>query len=164
MQGWKDEGLWLLVTVEQIAQVAQAPLAFDGPIEGFHHQAIAGLIERELYAQLLSILQFDDGETIGNGYHHAVAVNVADGACLAEVVDSGFPAIHPEKRYWSAELEVMFDVGICRAHYLHSQLVQRVVIALADLYWPPGITSLNLSRYTRLLGLLAKGLFLCFVF
>ena len=80
------------------------------------------------------------------------------------MVDSGFPAINPKERYWLPELEVVLDVGISSTHQLYSQLVQRVVVALAELDGPPGITSLDSPLYTRLLGLLAESFLLGLVF
>ena len=163
VHGREDKGLWLLVTIEQVTQIAQASFALDGTVQRFHHQTVAGLVERELDAQLLGILQIDNGETVGNGHHHAVAIDIADGARMAEVFDDGRIVIHTKERYRLSELEVVLDVGIGRTHQFNSQLVQRVIVALADLHGPPGIAALDLPRNTRLLGLLAEGLFLCLV-
>ena len=49
VNGWKAEGLWLLTTVEQVAQIAQTTLTLDSTVERLHHQSVAGLIERKLY-------------------------------------------------------------------------------------------------------------------
>ena len=165
VHGRKDEGLWLLMAVEEVAQITQASLALDGTVESLHHQTIAGLVERELHAQLLRILQVDNGEAVRNSYHHTVAIDIADGACMAEMSHLWLLTSHLlKKRYRPSELKVVLNIGIGRAHQFYGQLVQRVVIALCDLYRPPGITTLHLSLHTNLLGLLAKGLPLCVIF
>ena len=59
---------------------------------------------------------------------------------------------------------VVLFLAAAGALQLHSQLVQRVVITLADLDGPPGITSVYHSLDAYLLGMLAKGLLLRLVF
>ena len=54
----------------------------------------------------------------------------------------------------------MLYICIGSTHHLDSQLVQRVVVTLAELDGPPGIATLNLPLHTRLLGLLAERLLL----
>ena len=46
----EDKSLRRTMGIEEVAQLTQASFSLDGTIKGFYHQAIARLVERELYA------------------------------------------------------------------------------------------------------------------
>ena len=77
--GFEGELTGLLrLGIEQVAQLCQSVvLGIDGALQGIGHRAVARRVEGELYAKALGVLQFDDARVVGNGYHHAVAVDIA---------------------------------------------------------------------------------------
>ena len=169
MHGLEGEGLGLLaLRVEEVAEVAQPSLAFDGAVQGVLHRAVGGLVERQLHAEAFSGLQVNDGEGVRDGDYHAVAVDVADGGGVAEILDADGAGIYTELAVrgsgcrkeldGASELEVMLDVGVGRAYDFNGQLVQRIVVAAAEADGPPGITAMDPPLDTQLLGELAESL------
>ena len=103
-----------LVAVEEVAQVGQpVALCRDDATEGFEHGAVAGLVERELYGQILLGSHVGHGEIVGYDEHHAVAVDKRDG-CLATVA----------QRHLFAILEVVLHVEVLRAENLKAVLIE----------------------------------------
>ena len=84
---------------------------------------------------------------------------------------AGFPgylgfagSAYPEKGHWPSELEVvLYLIVVALAEYLHDELVERVVVALAHADGIPCITALHLPLQSHLLGLLAVGFLFCSV-
>ena len=137
-------GFCFLLAVKQVAQITQSSLATDGTVQCFHHQTVAGLVERQLYSQVLCILQVYDVGIVCYRHHHAVAVYKAYHPRKLEIGKMAFTnvtsftsqtsltSLTSKEHHWPSELEVMFNVCVCRSAHLHSQLVQRVIIALHE--------------------------------
>ena len=79
--------------IEEIAQVAQPSLGSHHAVQGLEHRAVAGLVERQLHAYVLRTLHIDELPIVRHTHHHAVVIDVTDGACKREKVDSGPPGI-----------------------------------------------------------------------
>ena len=100
---------------------------------------------------------------VGNDAHHAVAIHIAHHSRKRQILDSGVLLRHTiagEKYDGFAKFEVVLDVGIGSAHHLHSQLVERIIVALGDLQRIPSIATLYLPHHSHLFGLFAEGFFL----
>ena len=169
--GVKRECCCGLVGVEQVAQVGQAvALGLDDALQGVKHHAVARLVKEQLHANgLLRVLQFQR-VALGDGGHHAVAVNIRYAAREAEVVDSGrlleiaCRRLGTEEHNRPAVLEVVVDLLVALAGHLDAVLVQGVVIGAADLEREPGVATCHLARQPDVLGHLAIGLLLLLVF
>ena len=151
------------VRVEQVAQFGQPVAAcLDDTVQALEHQAVAGLVEKQLHPQPFGILQFQQAVVVGHDDHHAVAVDIADGGREVEVFDG---AVGPagEESHRPAILKVVLNVVVGRTVNLQCQLVHRVIVALARLHRPPGVTTLHLPRQSDGLGLFAESLFLGFI-
>ena len=62
--------------IEEVAEVAQAPFGADDAVEGLEHHLVAGLVEKELDADMLCALDIDELAVVGNGDYHALAIDV----------------------------------------------------------------------------------------
>ena len=117
-----------LPAVEQVAQIGQAvALGTDGAVERLEHQAVAGLVEKQLYACLVGLCQGENVGSVGQGDHHAVAVDKAHGARGVEIVYFVFATIclgDGEEAYGTPELKVVFNLLVGCACHLNSHLVE----------------------------------------
>ena len=147
--------------IEQVAQIGQTPLGTYGAVECLHHQPVAGLVERQLYAQPLGSLQVDKGCRVRHGHHHTVTDDVAYHARKTEVPDACRAhvvfVVEREERHWPAELKDMLHVGVGSTYHLHRQLVQRVIVAALETQGPPRLPAFHLPAYADALGLLPVG-------
>ena len=87
------------------------------------HGAIAGLIEVELYAQPLLLLEVHHGTHARHGHHHARVIGIAHGAIKRKVVDITITALM-EETDGLAKLEAMLYVCILGTGDFHYQLIQ----------------------------------------
>ena len=71
---------------------------------------------------------------------------------------------HAEEGDGAAILKVVLDILVVGAEDLDSQLVEGIVKGVADAQRQPHVATLHQSRHTAFLGLLAKFLFLRFIF
>ena len=72
--------------------------------------------------------------------------------------------ISPKKLHWLPKLEVVVNrllaIGRWLPEHLHTKLVERVVIALADTHRQPGIATCYSALHAYRLGMLLKGFLL----
>ena len=163
MQRLEGKCLRLLMRcIKQVTQITQPSLSTNGTVQRLHHQAIAGLIERQLYPHLLGPLQINNAGVVRNCHHHTVAIDITDNTRKGEITDARCLCFRKENDR-PPVFKVMLYIRVCRAVYLHRQLVERVIVTLAHTERPPGITSLYLPPYTDGLGLLAVGLLLSLI-
>ena len=151
----ENKGLGFLVRIKQVAQVSDAPLAFDSPVECLHHEAVGRLVEGELDSQIAGVLQGEQIAVIGDDAHHAVAIYIADGGSEGKVLDLAVLVLM-EEHHRLAKLECMFDVLVGCTENLHHQLVERIIVALSHLQGPPRIAALHFPQNPHFFGLLAK--------
>ena len=75
--------------IEEVAEIAQTALGPHRALQRLEHHPIGGLVKTQLHANLsLGCLQVDNRGVVGQGNHHAVAVDVGNGA-LKRKVKSG---------------------------------------------------------------------------
>ena len=118
----KHKRLRLLVRVEKVAQITDAPLALDGPVQGLHHQSVGRLVERQLHPHVLGILERHQIAVVRQDAHHAVAIDIADSGSEREVFDAIL--IHVEEHHRLAKFKSMFDILVGGSEHLDSQLVE----------------------------------------
>ena len=80
----KPDNLMRIVYVEPHRPAFEAEIPHEYEAES---KAVGGLIERELNAQPFCVLQIHNGESIRNGNHHSIAIDIAHGARVAEVLN-----------------------------------------------------------------------------
>ena len=154
--------------VEEVTQGGQpVVLGPHGAVQGVEHEAVGGLVEEELHAQPLGILQGDGLVTIVEHHHHAVAVDEAHGSVEVEVFghQSSVPVVaHLEEAHGPSVLEVVFYLLVVGAVQFHDQLVERVVIRASGAHGIPGIAPFHLALHAHALRLLAESLPFVLVF
>ena len=165
VHGLKGEGLCLhALRIEEVAQIAQAPLATNGTIECVHHQAVAGLVERELHTQVVSTLQIDDRCLIRYSHHHSVTIDIAHYTRKPEIlyavvffISCSLLCIESKEHHRPPELKVMLYIRIYRSADFHCQLIERIIIAPHETQGPPRVTAFHLPPYANMLCLLSVG-------
>ena len=167
--GAEVEALGRHMTVEEITQIGEAPaLGTHHAVEGVKHCAVAGLIERELYAHGCLTTLHIERMTFRDGHHHAIAVDIRH--CTREAEELGFhlggspglvvaPAfLHAEEYHGLAVFKVVLYALVGSAVDLQRELVERVVIALSYTYGIPGIATFDAACHAHGVGLLAESL------
>ena len=159
------------MAVEEVAQIGQTVAAgMDDAVQGIGHKPVAGLVEVELHTHLVAASrQGAHPSVVGQGDDHAVAVDIAHHAGEVKVMQTVLTGMmlvghHAEEGDGAAILKVVLDILVVGAEDLDSQLVEGIVKGVADAQRQPHVATLHQSRHTAFLGLLAKFLFLRFIF
>ena len=157
--------------VEEVAQISQAvALGTHGAVEGLEHQAVGGLVKRQLHTQRCArLLQLHRPRHVGQRHHHASPVGIAHRGGERQIADGDLFVLHGcrgggEEHHGASKLKVVFNVVILLPHNLHTGLVERVIIASSRRHRVPRVATLHLACHACGLRLPSETLLLTGIF
>ena len=149
--------LWFHLSRKDVTQFGHAIVfGIDGIVECVKHRFVGGLVEVELHAQIVCILEVDERLRRGNGDHHTVAIYIGDGGGEGEI---GEP-------FWGERLKELNGLAIFKEVLnvfvrlvvvflgdFHHQLIQRVIVTATGIDRIPADAPMNLALDVHLLRL-----------
>ena len=165
-EGGEGELFRFAARVDEVAKFGKAPFGLDGAVEGLKHGAVGCLVEGKHHSGRAPGRQPPYIGAFGDGGHHAVAVDEADGACEGKRRLSPVALRDDEEGYRTTVFEVMvgFLISPGGAGELGYSLVEGLVVDAAYGDAEPCVAPLGKPREADARGKLGEGALLLVVF